>query len=203
MPLAREAAFWGRCSECVLLEVGDVLIRIDSCSFHSSFPVAPSITSFHSSSAFPDGFSGVTSTKKPCLERLTQEGGWKTQGLETITGPCTMSKVDHNSSCFFFIGRSLKCPHLSNQVSFRYFQPFSWKVIAHLMNFLSFIHNPSQTPPPLYFQVNTLHACTTFSANISLVHTLYYIKITCVPAVSPTELWGSWGCNSILLYSLW
>lgn len=107
---------------------------------------------------------------------------------------CSISKVDGNSSCFFFIRRSLNCPNLSSHVSFRYFQPFAWKVIAHLMNFLSLLQNPSSLPPSLHSRVKwivLLHYifCTHLSSH-NIITTLQWCA--CM-ALSPTGLWVFWG----------
>lgn len=114
--------------------------------------------------ALSDCFSRVSGTKKT-PPRKSHTRRWNTQNLETVTMTCGISNVDHKSSCFFSPRRSLKCPNLSNHVSFRSSKPFSWKAIAYLVNFYDFSSKPflttmSSLPPGQIYCMSVLHFCT-------------------------------------------
>lgn len=152
--------------------MGAGLVFISFCFFLLNFPFSPSRVYFSFiAQPFQTAFSRVTSMKKPPAPRKSHARGWNTRGLETITMTCGISNVERKSSRFSSPRRSLKCPNVSNHVSFRSSQPFSWKAIAYLMNFFGCSSKPflattsSLLPGPMHC-MSALPFCTHRSLHI-------------------------------------
>lgn len=165
-PKQIEAAFWEGCFEHGPLGVGAILVSTSFCSLYYKL-----IVYFHS--VFSERFSRVPSMKNcphptnlpvPALN-ISHTRMENFQCLETIMMTCSIPKMDHNSSCFFFVLRSSKCPNWSNHVSLRYSQLIP-KVIAHGINVLSLLQNPLSHHLFSTPRSRALHVCTTCSAHI-------------------------------------
>lgn len=159
------------------------------------FSFSPSIVYFHSVTSLSRLLqSGPKHEENPL--KKSHARGWKTQGLETVTD-ITISNVNHESSCLFSPRRSLKCPNLSNCISFRYSQPFFWKVIAYLMIFffsklsLEFFQNTSSLLPGQIHCASAPHFCTYPSLHIHGTTLKWHVHNCLMPG------WGGfWGCDT-------